>query len=131
MVTTCTSGKGIPLGGRLVTDSVDLLISGGTIVDGTGAHRRPGTVVVEGDRMRSSRQTPNCPPTPPPRSTRQAASSPRASSTQRHGGQLILAEPRHEPKVRRVTTEIVGVDGNGFAPFRRSEDSRRSSISTR
>ena len=31
---------------------------------------------------------------------------------------MILAEPRHEPKVRQgVTTEIVGVDGNGFAPF--------------
>jgi N-acyl-D-amino-acid deacylase len=40
-----------------------------------------------------------------------------------HGGLVILAEPRHEPKVRQgVTTEIVGVDGNGFAPFRRQED---------
>ena len=40
-----------------------------------------------------------------------------------HGGLTILAEPRHEPKVRQgVTTEIVGVDGNGFAPFRRRED---------
>ena len=36
---------------------------------------------------------------------------------------MILAEPRHEPKVRQgVTTEIVGVDGNGFAPFERRED---------
>jgi N-acyl-D-amino-acid deacylase len=35
-----------------------------------------------------------------------------------HGGLAILAEPRHEPKVRQgVTTEIVGVDGNSFAPF--------------
>ena len=40
-----------------------------------------------------------------------------------HGGLTILAEPRHEPKVRQgVTTEIVGVDGNGFAPFERRED---------
>jgi N-acyl-D-amino-acid deacylase len=40
-----------------------------------------------------------------------------------HGGLVILAEPRHEPKVRQgVTTEIVGVDGNGFAPFRRRQD---------
>ncbi len=40
-----------------------------------------------------------------------------------HGGLVILAEPRHEPKVRQgVTTEIVGVDGNGFAPFARRED---------
>ena len=29
-----------------------------------------------------------------------------------HSGLMILAEPRHEPKVRQgVTTEIVGVDG--------------------
>ncbi len=36
---------------------------------------------------------------------------------------MILAEPRHEPKVRQgVTTEIVGVDGNSFAPFDRRED---------
>jgi N-acyl-D-amino-acid deacylase len=40
-----------------------------------------------------------------------------------HGGLMILAEPLHEPKVRQgVTTEIVGVDGNGFAPFERQED---------
>jgi N-acyl-D-amino-acid deacylase len=36
---------------------------------------------------------------------------------------VILAEPHHEPKIRQgVTTEIVGVDGNGFAPFERRED---------
>ena len=30
-----------------------------------------------------------------------------------HGGLTILAEPRHEPKVRQgVTTEVIGVDGN-------------------
>src|SRR5688500_9661996 len=40
-----------------------------------------------------------------------------------HGGLVILAEPLHEPKVHQgVTTEIVGVDGNGFAPFERRED---------
>ena len=40
-----------------------------------------------------------------------------------HSGLMILAEPRHEPKVRQgVTTEIFGVDGNSYAPFRRHED---------
>ena len=40
-----------------------------------------------------------------------------------HGGLVILADGRHEPKVRQgVTTELVGVDGNGFAPFARRED---------
>src|SRR5205807_1087783 len=40
-----------------------------------------------------------------------------------HSGLWILAEPRHEPKVRQgVTTELVGVDGNAYAPFRTHED---------
>ena len=31
---------------------------------------------------------------------------------------MILADPRHEPKVRQgVTTEVIGVDGNSYAPF--------------
>ena len=35
----------------------------------------------------------------------------------------MLAEPRHEPKVRQgVTTELIGVDGNAYAPFPRHED---------
>src|SRR5918993_1193351 len=39
------------------------------------------------------------------------------------GGLVILAEPRHEPKVRQgVTTELIGVDGNGYAPFPDPQD---------
>ena len=31
---------------------------------------------------------------------------------------MILADPRHEPKVRQgVTTEIIGVDGLSYAPL--------------
>ena len=31
---------------------------------------------------------------------------------------MILAEPTHEPKVRQgITTEVIGVDGNSYAPF--------------
>ena len=60
-------------------------------------------------------------------STRRARSSrPGFIDLHSHGGLWILAEPRHEPKVRQgVTTEIVGVDGNGFAPFHRRADLRR------
>jgi N-acyl-D-amino-acid deacylase len=107
-----------------VPDSVDTLINGGTIVDGTGAAPRPGTVVVEGDRMRVLAGDADLP----------AHAGATIDATDRivapgfidlhsHGGLMILAEPRHQPKVRQgVTTEIVGVDGNGFAPFRRRED---------
>ena len=107
-----------------MTDSVDLLITGGTIVDGTGAPGRPGTILVEGDRMR----------TLPPDVPLPANAARRIDATDRvvapgfidlhsHGGLVILAEPHHEPKVRQgVTTEIVGVDGNGFAPFTNQDD---------
>jgi N-acyl-D-amino-acid deacylase len=40
-----------------------------------------------------------------------------------HGGLVILADPRHEPKLRQgVTTEVIGVDGNGYAPFAHRDD---------
>jgi N-acyl-D-amino-acid deacylase len=36
---------------------------------------------------------------------------------------MILAEPAHEPKVRQgITTEVIGVDGNCYAPFHDPED---------
>jgi N-acyl-D-amino-acid deacylase len=105
-------------------DSVDLLITGGTIVDGTGAPARPGTVVVEGERMRvtgAGEEPPRHAATTIDATDRIVA--PGFIDLHSHGGLVILAEPRHEPKVRQgVTTEIVGVDGNGFAPFRRRED---------
>jgi N-acyl-D-amino-acid deacylase len=107
-----------------VTDNVDLLITGGSIVDGTGAPLRTGTVVVEGDRMRT---LPADAPLPEHVGRRIDATgrvvAPGFIDLHSHGGLTILAEPHHEPKVRQgVTTEIVGVDGNGFAPFERRQD---------
>ena len=107
-----------------MTDSVDILISGGTIVDGTGAPGRPGTVVVEGDRMRVLPQGADIPANAA--ATIDATGrvvAPGFIDLHSHGGLVILADPRHEPKVRQgVTTEIVGVDGNGFAPFADNDD---------
>lgn len=40
-----------------------------------------------------------------------------------HTGLIILAEPEHHPKVRQgITTELVGVDGNSYAPFTSHQD---------
>ena len=107
-----------------MSDGVDLVITGGTIVDGTGAPPRAGTVLVEGDRMRT---LPGDAPLPEHAARRIDATgrvvAPGFIDLHSHGGLTILAEPRHEPKVRQgVTTEIVGVDGNGFAPFDSRQD---------
>ena len=102
-----------------MTDSAEILIAGGTIVDGTGAPGRAGSVVVDGERLRLLEPTD---PEPDHVARRIDATgkvvAPGFIDLHSHGGLVILAEPRHEPKVRQgVTTEIVGVDGNGFAPF--------------
>jgi N-acyl-D-amino-acid deacylase len=110
---------------------IDLLIEGGTIVDGTGGSAEPGTVAVVGDRVFVARGDP---------STRDAGTGERARAARRidatglvvapgfidlhsHGGLVMLAEPLHEPKVRQgVTTEVIGVDGNAYAPFPSKSD---------
>ncbi len=107
-----------------MTDSVDILIMDGTIVDGTGAPPRAGTVIVEGDRMRIVSADGELPEHAARRiDATDRVVAPGFIDLHSHGGLMILAEPRHEPKVRQgVTTEIVGVDGNAFAPFRDRED---------
>jgi N-acyl-D-amino-acid deacylase len=117
---------------------VDLLIVGGTIVDGSGAPGFPGTVAVTGDTIRilpvarsadsGARTADPADPAarPPALRTIDATGyvvAPGFIDLHSHGGLVILAEPRHEPKVRQgVTTEVIGVDGNAYAPFRTQQD---------
>jgi len=117
----------------------EVLISGGTIVDGTGSPGYPGAVGIgEPDRSGQRRLA----------ILRDAAAINEAAAIAQagtgasrvidatgkvvapgfidihsHSGLLILAEPRHEPKIRQgVTTEIVGVDGLSYAPFVNPDD---------
>jgi N-acyl-D-amino-acid deacylase len=107
-----------------LTDHAEILITGGTIVDGTGAPGRPGTAVVEGERIRVI-EPGGAVPQHAGRTIDATGKvvAPGFIDLHSHGGLVILADGRHEPKVRQgVTTELVGVDGNGFAPFERRED---------
>jgi len=108
-------------------DGFDLLIAGGTIVDGTGAPGFPGAVGVRDGRLRVLRD-PDAIAVAASSSARiiDAGSSvvaPGFIDLHSHSGLMILAEPRHEPKVRQgVTTEVIGVDGNAYAPFPSAAD---------
>jgi len=112
-----------------VTDAVDILIKGGTVVDGTGVPGFAGAVAISGDRLRVIRG-----PAAEPSALEEIRAGRRIDARGQvvapgfidlhsHGGLTILAEPRHEPKVRQgVTTELIGVDGNSYAPFRTQRD---------
>jgi N-acyl-D-amino-acid deacylase len=103
----------------------ELLISGGTVVDGTGAPGRPGSIAVHGDRMRILDAT-----EPEPRVGRTIDATgkvvaPGFIDLHSHSGLMILADPFHAPKVRQgITTEVIGVDGNSYAPFPDPDDLR-------
>ena len=104
-------------------DLVDIAVVGGTVVDGSGAPGHPGTVLVEGERLRL---LPADAATPRAGRTIDATGrvvAPGFIDLHSHGGLVILEDPRHEPKVRQgVTTEVVGVDGNSFVPFPNRDD---------
>ena len=99
--------------------AIDLLIENGTVVDGTGSPGQPGSVAVIGDKLRLLG------------SGAEASSeigrridatgkvvAPGFIDLHSHSGLMILAEPRHEPKVRQgVTSEVIGVDGLSYAPI--------------
>ena len=110
-----------------MTIDADVLVEAGTIVDGSGRPGFPGSVAVVGDRLIVL-----------PDDDRRAGTGDGSAGIQAgrridarglviapgfidlhsHGGLVMLAEPRHEPKVRQgVTTELIGVDGNAYAPF--------------
>jgi N-acyl-D-amino-acid deacylase len=112
-----------------VTAPVDILIEGGTVVDGTGAPGFPGAVVITGQTLRVLRGAAAAPEELPTLhagrriDARGHVVAPGFIDLHSHGGLTILAEPRHEPKVRQgVTTEVIGVDGNSYAPFRTQHD---------
>ena len=106
-----------------MADSVEILIRGGTIVDGTGAPGRQGTVAVSGDRMRVLATDESAPHTARTIDAAGKVVAPGFIDLHSHGGLVILADPRHEPKVRQgVTTEVVGVDGLSYAPFLNQTD---------
>ncbi len=118
---------------RSMTESFDLLIHGGTVVDGSGTPGFAADVAVIGDRLRvlprsidgvGRRATPaGDVSTSRTIDATGLVLAPGFIDLHSHAGLTMLAEPRLEPKVRQgVTTEVIGVDGNSYAPFTNQRD---------
>ena len=106
----------------------ELLIDRGTVVDGTGSPGFSGAVGVTRDQPGGSARVvvlrdPDAIEDAIGRAdrlidARDRVVAPGFIDLHSHSGLMILAEPRHEPKVRQgVTTEVVGVDGLSYAPI--------------
>lgn len=104
---------------------VDILITGGSIVDGSGGPAHPGSIAIVGDRLRLIEGGSDEPVARRRIDASGRIVAPGFIDLHSHSGLMIFAEPRHEPKVRQgVTTEVVGVDGNSYAPFADPDDLR-------
>jgi N-acyl-D-amino-acid deacylase len=115
---------------RGVTDDrgFELLILDGMVVDGTGA---PGFAAAVGVTREAAGASARIAVVRDPQAIESAIGraarlvhakgkvvAPGFIDLHSHAGLMILAEPRHEPKVRQgVTTEVVGVDGLSYAPI--------------
>jgi N-acyl-D-amino-acid deacylase len=104
----------------------EFLIVGGHLIDGSGNVGFPGSVGIRGETVHLLRGDVS-----DVEAGRRIDASgkivcPGFIDFHAHSGLVLLAEPRHLPKVHQgVTTEVIGVDGNSYAPFRRDEDLSR------
>ena len=105
---------------------LDVLISNGLIVDGTASPGFYGAVGIQGDEVRILRGDVSEVEAARVIDASGQVVCPGFIDLHSHGGHVILDDPRHEPKIRQgVTTELIGIDGNSFAPFKSREDLHR------
>ena len=102
---------------------LDMLIKNGLIIDGTGNPGYHGAVGVDGEVVRIFRGDVSSVEATRIVDATDHVVCPGFIDMHAHTGLVILSEPRHEPKVRQgITTELIGVDGNSYAPFGSHDD---------
>ena len=105
---------------------LDLLITGGLIVDGSGNPGFHGSIGIQGDRLTVHRGSVTDLEASRTLDVPGRIVCPGFIDVHAHSALMMLAEPRHEPKVRQgVTTELLGIDGNSYAPFKDPSDLER------
>jgi N-acyl-D-amino-acid deacylase len=101
-----------------VPEPYDLLVEGGTVVDGSGAPGFGAAIGVRGGRLEVLRDDGHMPAAATRIDARGLVVAPGFIDLHSHSGLMIFADPLHEPKVRQgVTTEVIGVDGLSYAPI--------------
>jgi N-acyl-D-amino-acid deacylase len=102
---------------------VDLLITGGLIVDGTGNPGYRASLAVQDERLQIIRAPGELPEAEARIDATGLVVAPGFIDMHSHSGLMIFDDPRHLPKVSQgVTTELIGIDGNSYAPFRERSD---------
>ena len=98
---------------------LDLLITNGLVIDGTGSPGFYAAVAVEGDRVSIHRGDVSALEAARVIDAAGCVVCPGFVDLHSHAGLTILGEPHHDPKVRQgVTTELVGIDGISTPPSR-------------
>jgi N-acyl-D-amino-acid deacylase len=104
----------------------DVLIAGGQVVDGSGNVGFRAAVGIDGETVQVLRGDVSNVEAARRIDARDKIVCPGFIDFHAHSGLVILAEPDHVPKVHQgVTTEVIGVDGNSYAPFRSAVDLRK------
>ena len=97
---------------------LDLLIRGGELIDGTGSAGYIAAVGVKDNTLYVIRNDAEEVPARRIIDATGLVVCPGFIDVHAHSGIVMLDHPTHEPKVRQgVTTEVIGVDGNSYAPF--------------
>lgn len=102
--------------GRGSGPRADLVIRGGTLVDGTGAPPRTGDVAITGDRISALGRVSGAGTVEI--DARDMAVAPGFIDIHSHADLSLLVNPRAESRVRQgVTLEVVGQDGSSVGPW--------------
>jgi N-acyl-D-amino-acid deacylase len=105
---------------------INLLIVNGQIIDGTGNPGYYAAIAIEGDKVRVIRGDIGSISSKKVVNAAGRIVCPGFIDIHSHSALMLLANPRHEPKMYQgCTTEVIGIDGMGYAPACCLEDLKK------